>query len=316
MGRLAPAMAAAALVSALLAVSLGGVVRVTGSGLGCPDWPLCYGSVIPPWELEAWLEYIHRLSAAVSGVFTFLMVATILARYGLRSRVFLAASVAGVLLLAQAALGAFTVLSEIEPGWALLHTGVATGLVGVLSVIVAWAVRPQWLYQGAAPGQEWDGLRRMVMVLVAASFVLILSGAYVTRSVGAPLACTVIPLCNVPPWDMVGSQWIHMAHRILAFLVGVLTIAVLWRAAAVGHKGTQAIVSFMAALLLLQVLLGIGNVLLRLPPDVRAAHLVAAILFFATAVLFLGRLWGSGREEREPVGAYGDGSRAGPGGIH
>ena len=144
-GRLSRMMAGSALITALLAVALGGVVRVTGSGLGCPDWPLCYGSVIPPWELEAWLEYIHRLSAAVSGVFTFLMVATVFMRYGLRSRMFLAASLAGALLLTQAALGAFTVLSEIEPGWALLHTGVATGLVGVLSLIVAWEVRPQWL---------------------------------------------------------------------------------------------------------------------------------------------------------------------------
>ena len=45
-------------------VVLGGVVRVTGSGLGCPDWPLCYGRVVPPWELTALIEYSHRMVAS------------------------------------------------------------------------------------------------------------------------------------------------------------------------------------------------------------------------------------------------------------
>ena len=154
-GRLAPAMAAAALASALLAVTLGGVVRVTGSGLGCPDWPLCYGQVIPPWELAAWIEYIHRLSAAVAGVFTLLMVVAVYAEYGSRSRVFALAAAAGVFLLVQAALGAFTVLSEIEPGWALLHTGVAAGLVGLLALTAAQLVRPRWLHDGLQLGGTW-----------------------------------------------------------------------------------------------------------------------------------------------------------------
>ena len=52
-------------VSVFLLVILGGVVRVTGSGLGCPDWPLCYGKVLPPWEYTAVIEYTHRFVASV-----------------------------------------------------------------------------------------------------------------------------------------------------------------------------------------------------------------------------------------------------------
>ena len=289
-GRLAPAMAAAALASALLAVTLGGVVRVTGSGLGCPDWPLCYGRIVPPWELAAWIEYIHRLSAAVSGVFTLLMVVAVYANYGRRSRVFALAAAAGVFLLVQAALGAFTVLSEIEPGWALLHTGVAAGLVGLLALTAAQLVRPLWLHDGLQPGWNLGALRRSSTVLAAATFVMLLSGAYVTRSVGAPLACTTIPLCNVLPWDMTGPQWLHMAHRVIGLVVVLLMMGVAVHAIAARHPGLAAIAGFMASLLALQTTLGILNVVLKLPPDVRGSHLAAAMVFWAVAMLLAGSL--------------------------
>ena len=316
-GRLAPAMAGAALAAALLAVTLGGVVRVTGSGLGCPDWPLCYGRVIPPWELAAWLEYIHRLSAVVSGVFTLAMVATVYAGYGPRSRVFLLAALSGAFLLVQAALGAFTVLSEIEPGWALLHTGVAAGLVGLLSLTAVQLVRPRWLHEGLEPGSNLDALRRSAVVLAAAAFVLLLSGAYVTRSVGAPLACTQIPLCDAPPWSMTGAQWIHMVHRMLGLVVALLTIAVAVRAVTVRQAGMAALVGFMVSLLALQTTLGILNVALKLPPEVRGMHLAAAMVFWAVVVLLAGSLHrGAGVERAEAGGSSpeGDGARL-PGGA-
>ena len=49
----------------LLLITVGGIVRTTGSGLGCPDWPLCYGKVLPPFEYHAIIEYIHRFVASI-----------------------------------------------------------------------------------------------------------------------------------------------------------------------------------------------------------------------------------------------------------
>ena len=103
--RIFPAMAVASLVTALMAVTMGGVVRVTGSGLGCPDWPLCYGKVIPPWELTSWLEYMHRLSAAVAGGFTFLMVISAFSRYGARDTTIRLVLLSAVLIVIQAGFG-------------------------------------------------------------------------------------------------------------------------------------------------------------------------------------------------------------------
>ncbi len=65
MNRFAKLAIAAALATYLLIV-VGGLVRATDSGLGCPDWPLCFGAWVPPLELHAWIEHSHRLVAALA----------------------------------------------------------------------------------------------------------------------------------------------------------------------------------------------------------------------------------------------------------
>src|SRR2546428_11564433 len=90
-------------------VVVGVVVRVTGSGLGCPDWPLCHGSPIPPLELPSLIEYSHRLSAALS---VLLIVATTVAAWSWDRRdrqITGLASLAAVLVGPQSLLGAITV---------------------------------------------------------------------------------------------------------------------------------------------------------------------------------------------------------------
>ena len=54
--------------SVYLLMVLGGLVTSTGSGLACPDWPLCYGSVAPPLKVDIWLEWGHRLLGGIAGL--------------------------------------------------------------------------------------------------------------------------------------------------------------------------------------------------------------------------------------------------------
>ena len=285
-----PVLAWATLIATLMAVIMGGVVRVTGSGLGCPDWPLCHGRIIPPWDMSAWVEYTHRLSAAVAGVFTFLLVASAFNRYTLHDKALHVVLLVPVLLLVQAGFGAYTVLSEISPKVALVHTGIATGLVGLLALVVTGAVRP--LVQ---PWQDLDEIRVRrfwwaVVTLAAVAYIVIMSGAYVTRT-GASLACEEIPLCGAAVGDMAEVQWNHMAHRGMAFLVGILMVGVLGQAWALEHKGILFMAGLMGLLLAVQIGLGISNVVLRLPPELRALHLATAALFFAVTMFLVGSLW-------------------------
>ena len=300
--RIFPAMAIATLVSSLLAVTMGGVVRVTGSGLGCPDWPLCYGQVIPPMVMESWLEYIHRLSAAVAGVFTVMLVASAFARFGARGTTMQLVALSAVLIVVQAGFGAYTVLTEISPLVALIHTAIATSLVGVLAVVVARTtppIRPE--FGTAETDPEWTGFRRLIVLLAAIAFLVILTGAYVTRTEGASLACTSIPLCGNSIFGTAPVQWIHMIHRAAALVVGVLMAVAFVRGLRLGHSCVLRWSSIAAAVLAVQVVLGMGNVLLQLPNEIRAMHLVAAILFFAVTMLFIGRLWNGASEADETV---------------
>jgi heme A synthase len=123
---------------------MGAIVRVTGSGLGCPDWPLCHGRLIPPPDIHAWLEYLHRLSVAFATLFVAAMTVAAFGWAPSRPHL-LMALLPGVLLVVQSLLGAWAVLTELHGGVALAHTAVAMALLGSLAVAAArsapWARR-------------------------------------------------------------------------------------------------------------------------------------------------------------------------------
>jgi len=103
-------LAAATVATAILLVTIGVVVRVTGSGLGCPDWPLCHGQIIPPFDdARAWIEWIHRTVAVIVGFEVIGLAALALIDHRDR-RVLVGATVVAVLLVGfQAWLGRETV---------------------------------------------------------------------------------------------------------------------------------------------------------------------------------------------------------------
>ena len=125
-----------AIVAAFGQVSLGGVVRVTDSGLGCPDWPLCHGQLIPSFDSATLIEYSHRLSASL---LTALVVATAAISWKLyrgRPWVTLPSALSLGLVIAAAALGAATVLTDLSWWFVLLHLGKAEMLIAALIVAV------------------------------------------------------------------------------------------------------------------------------------------------------------------------------------
>src|SRR5206468_1549486 len=126
-----------ALAALALIVLTGAGVRLTGSGLGCPDWPKCYGQAVAPLETHAIIEYGNRLLSGLVGLAA--VAAGLLAFLRRPYRRDLA--VLGVLLpvgvICQAVLGGFTVRNHLAPGFVMGHFGLSM-LILIAAVALAW----------------------------------------------------------------------------------------------------------------------------------------------------------------------------------
>ncbi|MBI1799497.1 MAG: COX15/CtaA family protein, partial [Candidatus Eisenbacteria bacterium] len=105
-------LAAAMLMYAL--IMIGGVVRTTGSGLACPDWPLCQGHLIPPFEFHVLIEWFHRLVALLVGLLLFSTAGWVWTHRETRARLGALAGLAVALYFAKALLGALTVWKRLS----------------------------------------------------------------------------------------------------------------------------------------------------------------------------------------------------------
>ncbi|MFQ5343426.1 MAG: heme A synthase [Anaerolineae bacterium] len=297
--RLLPGLALSALVSTILLIAMGSIVRVTGNGLGCPDWPLCYGRVIPPSLTGAWVEFTHRLLGGLTSLQ--IMLLALLAWRGFRHEpgVFRPAVLAGVLLVVQVSLGGLHVIFEIPPATGWIHTGVAMLIVGMLAVVVARTLPA--LQPLRSITQEMFSQRRfgsLVSLTAFATYLLLLTGSYVTRS-GASLACPAFPNCGSSAPAMRRLIDIQMLHRYAAFTVAFLVVVtIIWLLRSHQRPGLARIAYGLGVLLVAQFGLGIANVLLRLPMWTRVLHLTVAAGIWAVMVL----LWSLGYA-RQPVPA-------------
>ena len=207
------------LLVALPAAFWGGIVRVPGSGLGCPDWPLCHGQFLPSLDVATRIEWFHRFLAIVAGLTLAALAVWTLARYRADRRALAFVGVAVVLYWLQAILGAITVLLELPDTWVTVHLANAELLLAVLTV---YAVVIRWPAAGAGLAKP-SAFTWLALGAAAGTFVLMLSGAYV-RGDGATAACSTWPLCDggIPPLSEGGAAAIHMAHRYIAAAVGVI----------------------------------------------------------------------------------------------
>src|SRR3989442_7972366 len=186
------ALVYASLIASFLVVVWGGVVRVTGSGLGCPDWPLCHGQFLPSLDRAAGIEWTHRFLAIVSGLTVAAMVFWTFVSYRADRRILWLAIGVAVLYPLQAVVGAITVVLELSPEWVTLHLANAELLLATLTIL---AVVVRWPAIARAPSGGWTWLAGAAAV---GTVVLLVSGAYV-RGADATTPCLTSPLCGPIP---------------------------------------------------------------------------------------------------------------------
>ncbi|HEY3326429.1 MAG TPA: COX15/CtaA family protein [Novimethylophilus sp.] len=307
----------AAALLALVAVVLGAYVRLSDAGLGCPDWPGCYGHLTVPHSeaaqqaypakpLEAhkaWKEMVHRYFAGTLGL---LIAAICFTAWRGRGR--LAASPAvPTLLLAlvafQAVLGMWTVTLLLKPAIVSLHL---LGGMATLALLV-WLASSRWL----ASTPDSLQLAPWAMLGLAVLGCQIALGGW-TSSNYAALACTDFPSCHEAWWPSMdfpsafhlarelgmntdGSRLsmdaltaIHVTHRIGALAV---FIYLGWLGSRLLHApGLRPLGIGLLGLLLVQIGLGVSNVVFSLPLPIAVAHNAGAALLLAALVVINSKL--------------------------
>lgn len=247
----------------------GAVVRSSGSGLGCPDWPLCHGQIIPPFRKDVLIEYFHRLLASVVGITTLVTAVIVWKNRTLRKEWGVWMGVVFALLIFQAVLGGIAVKTELHPHVVATHMGVALIFLAMV------------FYMGLRFWQPIDrshfpktGGYRLSHYTLTILFLQIILGSLVAAS-NAGLACPDFPTCQ-GVWlpALQGNVALHFFHR-----VGALIICVLALALQLGARHLT-VVRAIFGLTLLQILLGIGTVFMGLPFWMRVAHNAVAVLLF------------------------------------
>jgi heme A synthase len=283
------ALALTSLLSVIVLVMAGSFVRVTGYGLGCPDWPLCYGRAVPPLDIGAWVEFGHRFLGLLVSVQIAALTWLSYKYHRHESWIWPLAAATAVLLIVQVVLGGLHVLNELPRWTGLVHTGVASAIVGLLAFLVA-VTRPEIIALSShlRPMTDSRKIRLWSSICLGSSYFLILSGSLVTRT-GASLACPNFPLCGISdvPENLQNLVTIQMVHRIIALSVAIAIAYFVTILLRIGND--QRILRILCytviSLLVFQIGLGISNVLLSLPLWSRILHLGVATTIWAIVVL-------------------------------
>jgi len=278
-------VACVALGTLVLIVFTGAAVRVTGSGLGCPDWPNCYenGRLTPELGTHSYIEFGNRMLTSVVGISAIAALLLSFARRPYRRDLSLLALLLPIGVLGQAVMGGLTVLYGLAPGWVMAHFALSMVLI-VAAGALTWRARPAW-----EPGERAGDLvvARWVWTLFGLGGVTLFAGTAATAAgphAGGSGTGDVVERFSFKGADTVG--WLIDRHGALAAALGVLAIAAWWVARR--HGSEPGLVHRLARVCLLmaaQGALGLVQYQLDVPAEMVWVHVALATLLWVGIVL-------------------------------
>jgi heme A synthase len=273
------------IVATFILVAIGGTVRATDSGLGCPDWPTCHGKLIPSGDHHTLIEFSHRTAAAIVG-FLFLGVTLFTFKTERKNPlIFWLMFTAGLVLLWQIILGGITVKQELPSEIVALHLGTAMTFIGICIVtLIISSMRTRGFSSFAFAADT--AFNRLAIVTAGTAFLTLVLGSYISGT-DASLACSGWPLCNgsvVPGGD--SDVGLHYLHRLIAGVLGLELLALIYLGFEERRRQPMliALALFSGAAYVVQALVGAANIWTETAPSVVVLHLTLAALLWCLMV--------------------------------
>ena len=273
------------LVVSFIQIALGGFVRASESGLGCPDWPLCHGKIIPPFEFHTLIEYSHRLNGSLLGILVAVLLILCIMRYRRDKQLMLANYAAFILVVSAGILGGITVITELAWWIRLIHLGIAQFLAACLMYITYKFAFDNLSndYSYLNPIRAWKWKKTLCVSLV---FLWIVSGSYMV-GIGASSSCSSWPLCKGLSIPDGMSYQVHMGHRYISVVtlafVGYISIELMIHAK--GNKLIKRVTHSALGLLGIQIILGAVTVWSGFSSHMKVTHLSVATLVWLSVIL-------------------------------
>lgn len=262
----------------LFLIGVGGTVRASGSGLGCPDWPRCHGKWYPPLNFHSIVEYSHRASASIVVMLVLALAVYAWVKYRSVASIFWPAFSALIVIGFQAFLGELVVKSKLNSHLIVAHFATSLGLLALVILTTVNAFRPR--------GGRFGPLARLTTAVAALTMATALIGAYVTQW-GAALIYADWPLFDgkVIPTFGQPNDVIMFVHRVVAALLGAALVALLVRVRRQPRQRPLHLLAWVAvATWALQALAGAENIWTRLADWAVVAHVLGGALLWGSTV--------------------------------
>jgi len=294
----------------LFLIFIGGLVRAAGAGLGCPDWPKCFGMWIPPMSaaglpsqfdaslfnpLHTWLEYINRLLGVLIGLFI-----TVTFSFSLKYRrtdpsVTVASAIAFFLVLLQGWLGGQVVRSGLHSGMITIHMVLAMIILNTLLYATFKATKEKITVRLNKNNRKI--LLRLGGFILFFTMLQLVFGTQVREEIDAVKNAAI-----VPPRDMwiEFTGWLYEVHRSFSWLIVILSVALVYVLKQRRIKGTLYLMGIVITILVVfQMLIGFGMERLGMPRILQVLHLVSVSVLICAEFLLLLLAWFSDVESSD-----------------
>jgi heme a synthase len=288
-------------------VLTGAAVRLTGSGLGCPDWPQCHGRAVPPLGFNTFVEYGNRLFSAAIGFISLFVWFAAWRRRPFRRDLFLVSALLPLGCLAQGILGGFTVMNHLAPGFVMAHF-LLSMLILIAAVWLVW--RARYEDDEERPRSEDGWTVWLVRVSAVLGGLVIVLGTLATAAGPHPGDNDGELVHRIDFKGVETLVWLVHRHGVAATTLGLAVIAA-WFMARRRTTNAQLVeaLTLCGILMAAQGLVGSVQYALKLPADFVWVHVTLATITWIALLWAVGAAGRIGSPTRRSDDAPGTGSQ-------